>query len=234
MGVKIRQLAQPENPWVMYNVKLVIDQISKNYRKTKNIQKIIDIPCGKGEYLYHLSMSFPPSILVGVDISRKQLAFAKRFKSKKVNLVVADACALPFKNSAFDLAFSKDILHHTEYPITVLREIKRISKRVVIVEANRPNLIMLMFTKYYDEQHFTSDQLKSLIENAGLKIQKFEQFHAYPATFILRSKNPIIALYNALMITFLAVTWRFSILTRLFWRLLSLLCMKPSFNVAHV
>lgn len=229
MDLKISQLAKPENPWVMYNVQLAIHQIPKH-----EYSKIIDVPCGKGEYLHQLYLNFPSSIIiVGADVSREQLSFAKRFGGEKVSLVVADARALPFKNSAFDLAFSKDILHHTKDPVSVLKEIKRISKKAVIVEANRPNLIMLMFTKYYDEQHFTSDRLKSLIENAGLKIQKFKQFHAYPATFILRSKNPIIALYDALVITFLAVTWRFPILIRPALRFLSFL-LRPSFNVVHV
>jgi ubiquinone/menaquinone biosynthesis C-methylase UbiE len=54
--------------------------------------------------------------------------------------IVADASSLPFRDNAFDVVFEKDSLHHVNQPKEVLKEMRRVSRNlIVLVEGNRYN-----------------------------------------------------------------------------------------------
>lgn len=65
-----------------------------------------------------------PARVVGVDISDEFDASA----SKRVELRVADAMALPFEDGTFDLVFSFHVLEHVESPGRALVEMRRVLK----------------------------------------------------------------------------------------------------------
>ncbi len=70
--------------------------------------------------------------VVGVDISRKMLEKARKRvanERKFVQLVQADAEALPFKDEVFDAAISTYVFCSVEDPIRGLKELYRVLKR---------------------------------------------------------------------------------------------------------
>ncbi|PIO00493.1 hypothetical protein COT72_02195 [archaeon CG10_big_fil_rev_8_21_14_0_10_43_11] len=81
--------------------------------------KTLDIGCGTGIITKHIKN------VVGLDSSPGMLAHLSGIK------VIGDACALPFKDKSFDTALSLTLLQDVSEPERAIREMKRVSKRVV-------------------------------------------------------------------------------------------------------
>jgi len=48
--------------------------------------------------------------------------------------IIYDGKKLPFKNNSFDTALLLTVLHHTPDPEAILKEAKRVSKKIIIIE----------------------------------------------------------------------------------------------------
>lgn len=96
------------------------EQLEKFEKVKKEVKgKVVDVGCGTGLITKKIKNS------VGIDISEEML---KQFKGTKVQ---ADAHFLPFKNDSFDTSLSLTVLQDTEHPGLILKEMKRISKKII-------------------------------------------------------------------------------------------------------
>ncbi|MCK4588275.1 class I SAM-dependent methyltransferase [Candidatus Woesebacteria bacterium] len=87
--------------------------------------KILDIGCGVCDVAKNLVDSgFDVAALDVKDISIH----------KDITPVVYDGEKIPFENDFFDVAFLITVLHHIKEPEKLLREAKRVSKRIIIIE----------------------------------------------------------------------------------------------------
>lgn len=99
------------------------------------IGKALEIGCGQGiELVQNIERGIE---IVGVDYSRESVIKTKKhlyekfkggLKSKKYNLIIADAENLPFKNSIFDYVYSLGVLHHTPDAQKGIHEANRVLK----------------------------------------------------------------------------------------------------------
>lgn len=115
--------------------------------------------------------------------------------------VIADAVALPFADSAFDLVFCWELLHHVEEPWRALREMARVSRKsVVFFEPNPLNLAQFLFS-LYDREHrwvlrFSRRYVADQVKRAGLRLRTFERCglilpnRTPPAVFRLLRRAP--------------------------------------------
>jgi tRNA (uracil-5-)-methyltransferase TRM9 len=92
--------------------------------------KLLNIGCGHGADFLPFTTNFE---LYGMDFSEAMLKLARKYAEKyefKVNLALADACALPYRDATFDQAISIAIYHHLkdEQRFTAFLELKRILK----------------------------------------------------------------------------------------------------------
>ena len=109
---------------------------------------------------------------VAVDFSQKMLSM-NPISSK----FLMDAERLAFQDMAFDLVFCHALLHHVEDMDRVLREMRRVSKRyVVVMEPNRDNPLMFLFSVLVPEERqalkFSLGHLKEKMEKNGLKVTR--------------------------------------------------------------
>jgi SAM-dependent methyltransferase len=90
---------------------------------------VLEVGCGVGAVLAVLGQEFPGIRLVGVDIERKQLEFARGHLQRAgvaAGLVEGDALALPFGEDSFDHVWMMWFLEHIADPLAALREARRV------------------------------------------------------------------------------------------------------------
>jgi len=150
---------------------------------TENIEegsKVLDIGCGNGYLSYDIASKVTDVYVLGIDISEKNIAFAKkRYKRKNLKFVCGDALKdLPKKK--FDTVVLSNVLEHIEERVNFL---KMINKQV------KPNKFLIRVPKFdrdwrvplkkeigvdwrLDKTHFTEytkDSFEKEIQKAGLK-----------------------------------------------------------------
>ena len=94
---------------------------------------VLDAGAGRG-IRYPYDYGRIASRVAGVDVDPAVL--------DNVNLTdaaVADLAALPYPNGAFDLVFSKYVFEHLEYPLPVLRELRRVMRPGAHLLVHTPN-----------------------------------------------------------------------------------------------
>ncbi len=141
-------------------------------RKTVKIQpgqRLLDLGCGNGFFSQPFSEICQT---VGVDYSQAMLQ-ANPLDSK----FGMDANRLAFQDMAFDVVFCHALLHHVEDPGKVLSEMRRVSRKyVVVMEPNRANPLMCLFSALVAEERsalkFSLSYLKGLLEKNGLKVME--------------------------------------------------------------
>ncbi len=89
--------------------------------------RVLDLACGTGAMMRRLAARLPDAHLFGADLSRKQLAAARR-RSSWLMLVESDAAALPFGNASFDVVHWSWLLEHVApgRAVDILREVRRV------------------------------------------------------------------------------------------------------------
>jgi ubiquinone/menaquinone biosynthesis C-methylase UbiE len=141
----------------------------------KLIEKRTEASKGTGRFSLPLASRLGLNV-TGLDSSAGMLAKAKQKDSDSiVNWVLADASALPYPDSSFDIVFMSHLLHHVNSPLEVLKECDRvlIHSGVVIIrygamEQIRNDVVHMFFpqTIEIDERRTPTRQLteKWLVE----------------------------------------------------------------------
>ncbi len=98
-----------------------------------------DIPCGKGRLLDHAS--------VGVDFSQGMLARAKTVGRE---LVRADVKHLPFRDKAFGLVYSANIMPHlTEKgQVQFQEEVERVARKIWLIDWQPRSVYFSLFERF--------------------------------------------------------------------------------------
>ena len=156
----------PDHPVIDAFVAPKIDYIRSHIDINKTTS-ILDVGCGNGFFLYSFSKISNP---VGLDFSHQMLSMNP---CKKI--VQGSALFLPFKDKSFDVVFCSNLLHHIEDPQEAIADMKRVSKRYVILsEPNRNNPLMALFSAKVAEERgalkFSLKYMRGLIEACGLNI----------------------------------------------------------------
>jgi ubiquinone/menaquinone biosynthesis C-methylase UbiE len=158
-------------------IKTALTQI--HFRKTDTI---IDLGCGTGQLLSHVSNSVKS--VVCVDISRNLISQAqtRAKRSKQVALLRADADHLPFQPKNFDIAFAITLLQNMPHPTQTLSEIQRITKKDA-------KLIITGLKKTFNQQQFAELLKQAGLEINSLKMDDAQREHVAVCTNIKESLN---------------------------------------------
>lgn len=135
--------------------------------------RALEVACGTGRTLGVLSAPF----VVGLDLSREELAIARRRFGPAVSLVQASATHLPFRAALFDRVLCAGLLLHLpteETRLQVLREMDRVIQRparVAIATHSYTWAVRRMFpqdTVHHDLfwHRTTADELERLVREA--------------------------------------------------------------------
>ncbi len=130
-------------------------------------QRVLDVGCGNGTFQHYLSELAPT---VGVDYSQNMLEMNRQPWKLRGTVF-----ALPFPDHSFDVVFESCLLHHVEDPFAALAELRRVSRRFVVLnEPNRNNPPMLAWSLVVPAERgglrFTPDHLRRIAQRAGLHV----------------------------------------------------------------
>jgi ubiquinone/menaquinone biosynthesis C-methylase UbiE len=119
---------------------------------------VLDVGCGTG-FLFDY-VADKASITIGLDISKKSLLEAKQRakNSGNVNLVLADADNMPFKDKLFSRVFAFTVVQNVPDPARMLTEIRRVSK-------DNATFVVTGLKKLFYQEAF-----EGLLQEAGLSI----------------------------------------------------------------
>lgn len=162
--------------------------------------KVLDIGCGDGFFLYLIS-SLPIKLtLVGFDNDKRTLTIArKNLANTRLRLVYGDVAAMPFAENSCNQAIMTEVLEHVKNERKALSEVYRILKPngklvLTVPSYNFPFLwdplnwiLQNLFGTHISGTNFFAgiwarhlrlykrENLKKLIKNAGFKIEKMEE-----------------------------------------------------------
>lgn len=170
--------------------------------------RILDLGCGDGFYLYLLSNLGLKLRLVGCDYGDAELNAARRnLKGKRIPLYNGDLMKkLPFKDNYFDKIIMSEVAEHLPNDLKGLREVYRVLKPggvlcLSVPNANYPifwdpvNWILEKTVKRHIKNGFWAgfwfnhvrlykpDQLRVVVEKAKFKIDKVESLTFWSLPF---------------------------------------------------
>ncbi|MCF7920798.1 MAG: class I SAM-dependent methyltransferase [Candidatus Cloacimonetes bacterium] len=165
--------------------------------KTRKITRILDVACGKGEFIGMIYHFLGENVkITALDASDKMLELAKK-QYTKVEFIKGDAYQMPFIEKSFDLVCLSNSLHHFRHPEKVITEMKRIlteNGSIIIQEmisdedqtpAQKSHIMLHHFSAEIDElngtchqQTWNREKLRHFIKNQLGKTSETE--YAYP------------------------------------------------------
>jgi len=121
----------PREAYLYKHWSRLIRKILSKYSKNRIV---LDLGCGTGIYTEVISRY--SKMHIGVDLSKKMIYYAKK-KRKFLNLILADAHNLPFKDQSLDLIASIGLLEYVQKNV-VMKEISRVLKRKALLIISFP------------------------------------------------------------------------------------------------
>lgn len=144
-------------------------------------KRALDLGCGDGLEAVHLAR-------LGYQVDAYDLephpawpGLAQASRGR-IRFRTADATQLGRLKGGYDLAFQKDMLHHADDPVAVLKHMRRLLKpggQLMALECNRLNPVSYVhLTLWGGHQHFTPWRLRALLGQADLDAAAILRFEA--------------------------------------------------------
>ncbi len=166
--------------------------------------EILDIGCADGYFTNIIHKSTLNSKIIGIDILKTSISYAKsRYKNNsKLKFKVADAHNLTFPDNTFDAVYAIESLEHVVDPKTFLKEISRVLKsngKTIILIPTETMLFKLIWYfwvrtrgKIWRGTHhhaFEPKDLPYLITKSGFKIEQIEFINFGMLVILKATKN---------------------------------------------
>jgi len=144
--------------------------------KKINPSTIIDVGCGEGFTLSRLQEEKVGKVLSGVDNLDTAIKLGKKI-NPSLKIKKGDIYKLPYKDNSFDLVLCMEVLEHLERPAEALNELKRISKKYVLLSVPNEPLFTVQrvlrgsnikeFGKHPEHiQHWSDKEFKKFVSQA--------------------------------------------------------------------
>lgn len=179
--------------------KILIGNFYKNLVELSKPLKpysILDAGCGEGITLNKLIQNGVGEKLEGIEPLKLAIKLSKKV-NPNLKIIQGDIYSLPYRKNSFDLIICTEVLEHLEDPETALEELKRVSKKYLLISVpNEPYFTFqriirgknLLHLGAHPEhvQHWTSEGFKKFLKKNKLKIKKVRRPFAW--TMILVEK----------------------------------------------
>lgn len=154
--------------------------------------RVLDVGCGDGMIDSLIMQHRPDVVISGVDIMTREHTY--------IPVAVFDGKTIPYNDKSFDVVMFVDVLHHTDYPESLLREANRISQDVILLKDHIKDGIFagltLRLMDWVGNAHYgvvlpynywTEQQWRKVFTVLGLTIQEWNThigLYPWPASWI--------------------------------------------------
>lgn len=174
-------------------------------------KQVLDVGCGDG--FFSIAVAKAGGAVTGVDADEAMLSAAKANAVREgvsVTFTTADAHALPFQESTFDLVVAVSLLclvRDRELAVTQMARVLKPGGRIVIGELGAWSLWNMwrrvrggMGARPWRDAHFfTPAELRRMLERAGLKAATFTGAIYYPpVAFLAALMAPLDSFFSRL------------------------------------
>ena len=87
---------------------------------------VVDVGCGDGQLTAMIAKQRPDSEFTGLDVLRRP--------STELPVGLFDGRTIPLADRSVDVVLFVDVLHHTHDPMVLLREARRVARRVIVIK----------------------------------------------------------------------------------------------------
>ena len=163
----LNRLPSPDGPAVTDNAAHIFGLMRRHMPLDAHTQ-VLEVGCGWGCFTVHFDRC---CTVHGIDSSEKMLR-VNPIKSTSL----MDAAQMEFTDNSFDIAFCRNILHHAPDVDQVIREMRRVSRRyVVLIEPNRNNLfnllMVLMMKNERGIMQFSPGLMRQMADRCNLQVR---------------------------------------------------------------
>ncbi|MBV8765459.1 MAG: methyltransferase domain-containing protein [Hyphomicrobiales bacterium] len=88
--------------------------------------RVLDVGTGDGSIAAEIKRLRPDVTILGVDVLLRP--------STQIPVVLFDGAHLPLEDASVDVVTFVDVLHHTQYPLGLLQEAARVTRRHVLIK----------------------------------------------------------------------------------------------------
>jgi glycosyltransferase 2 family protein len=110
----------------------------KKLLDAKDSDVILDIGCGSGVQIRALGLE-SPNLIIGMDVNRNALLYAKKKEIPHSEFIIADAQNLPFKDRTVDKIICAEIIEHLNNPEQLITESQRVLRQDGSIVITTPN-----------------------------------------------------------------------------------------------
>lgn len=108
--------------------------------ENKKPHSILDVGCGRGFYLYAISLYSFPKKIYGIEINKEYIEKAKEVcRDKRVSIQQGNVYKLPYKDKSIDCIIFSEVLEHLVNEKKALLELKRVLKPKGVIILTVPN-----------------------------------------------------------------------------------------------
>ncbi len=183
IGGNLYDKTKSKNPLIRYINKKLYKDVTKFLLPLSN-KTILDVGCGEGYFINYLNMQNLFNVNIeGSDISKEILITAER-NNPNITFKKASIYNLDYMDNSFDCVIAMEVLEHLYNPELAIEELKKISKKSVIITVPREplfrcaNILRLKYLKSLGNtpghiNHWTKKSFKQFLnkffENVSIK-----------------------------------------------------------------
>lgn len=158
--------------------KYLVERLSPYLKDSK---KVLDLGSSDGRLASRLLEKLPHLDIIGADVWVQPKTC--------IPIIQYDGRRLPFPDNSFDLVMMIDVLHHDEQPERIVKEAKRVSKKLILIKDhywnNKLDILLLRWADYCGNKPYGVElpytyldiaEWRGLFKKFNLKIIKSEMF----------------------------------------------------------
>ncbi len=168
--IKVRKMLRKMSGHIEYDTWSAVENEKYLKLMPNDINTILDVGCGRGEFLYHLKNSgFEAE---GCDFDDVCVEKSSHFApTKKADIL---ELSKDYPINSFDLVISLHLLEHVLCPYSALIELKKVSRKYIFIAV--PNARYTAWDERPTHLYsWNGDTLSNLVLRAGLKILFLKQ-----------------------------------------------------------